>query len=51
MKHLLCILFFGISLPIFSQPKAYFTSLEQNLGDIGWEMPSSAYFELTNKGD
>lgn len=51
MKHLLCILFFGISLPIFSQPKAYFTSLEQNLGDIGWEMPSSAFFELTNKGD
>ena len=51
MKHLLCILLFSISIPLIAQPKAHFTSLEQNLGNIGWEMPSSATFELTNKGD
>lgn len=51
MKHLLCIILSCISLPILAQPKAQFTSVERNIGDIGWEVPSSALFELVNTGN
>lgn len=51
MKHLLYIILFSLSLPILAQPKAQFMSLERNVGDIGWELPTTTLFELTNTGD